>query len=125
MINTLQISGVHSQLSEELRAYVLKKIGRLDKYVPKRARESIHVEVKIKEKSARDKRTHQCEVIMKLPKSTITVHKDSTGIIAAIDEVEANLKNQLKKYKDLHAGARVRRHVIARFNRSLPRNPSY
>lgn len=117
MINTLQISGVHSQLTQKERNYVLKKIGGLDKYIPKFARQSTSVEVKIKEKSAKDKRTHECEVIMKLPKQTITSHRDSISIIASIDEVEENLKKQLKRYKDLHTFSRISRHTIARLAR--------
>lgn len=114
MINNLQISGLHSQLTNKERAYVRKKIGGLDKYIPKNARESTFVEVKLKEKKAKNKRTHECEVIIKLPKQIITAHKDSITILAAIDEVEDNLKNQLKKYKDMHAESRITKHFSAR-----------
>lgn len=117
MINTLQISGVHSQLTTKERNYVLKKIGGLDKYIPKMARPSTFVEVRLKDKKAKDKRSHECEVIMKLPKSTITSHRNSTSFIAAIDEVEENLKKQLKRYKDLHTFSRISKHTIARLSR--------
>lgn len=122
MIKKLHISGVHSQLTDEVSNYVREKIGKLERYVPKHARDSLHVEVKLIEKSAKDKRIHQCEVIMKLPKSTITVHKDSTSFIAAVDEAENNLKNQLKKYKDLHSRSRMSRHIIARFRGPIPQD---
>lgn len=125
MINNLQISGVHSQLTKEMRAYVRKKIGGLDKYIPKHARQSTFVEVKLKEKSAHDKRNHECEVIMKLPKSTITIHKDSTAIFAAIDEVENNFKTKLKKYKDLHSRPKTRRHLMARFKQPVSQDISF
>lgn len=114
MINTLQISGLHSNLTNKERSYALKKIGGLDKYIPKMARASASVEVKLKGKKAKDKRTHECEVIMKLPKSTITSHRNSTSFIAAIDEVEENLKKQLKRYKDLHTFSKISRHTIGR-----------
>jgi ribosomal subunit interface protein len=115
MIKHLQISGVHSQLTDDMRLYVEKKIGGLYKYLPKAARESAHVEVKLKEKKSKNKQTHECEVIMKLPGKTITAHQSSQSVLAAIDEVEANLKNQLKKYKDLHSPERLHRRVISRF----------
>jgi ribosomal subunit interface protein len=117
MIKALQISGVHSQLTDEMRSYVNKKIGGLDNYIPRGARESVHAEVKLKEGKSKDKQKHECEVIMKLPKATITVHKKSTSILAAIDEVEANLKHQLKRYKDTHRSSRFYRHTLARFRR--------
>lgn len=115
MINNLHISGVHSQLTDDMRLYVEKKIGGLYKYMSKHARESAHVEVKLKEAKSKDKQIHECEVIMKLPKGNITAHRKSTSVLAAIDEVENNLKNQLKKYKDTHDPSRLKRHLTARF----------
>ena len=120
MINNLQISGVHSQLNKDITAYIKKKIGGLDKYIPKKARESTFVEVKLKEMKAKDKQSFVCEVIMKLPKGNITAHKNSTSALSAIDEVENNMKIQLKKYKDLHTQSRLRRHLESRFKGSVP-----
>lgn len=120
MIKALQISGVHSQLTEEMRSYVTKKIGGLDNYIPRRARESVQTKVMLKEGKSKDKQKHECEVIMKLPGGHITAHKKSTSILAAIDEVEDNLKNQLKKYKDTHRSSKFHRHVVARFKKRNP-----
>lgn len=124
MINNLTISGVHSQLTDEMRLYVEKKIGGLHKYMSRHARESAHVDVKLKEKKVKDKMSHECEVIMKLPKSSITVHKSAESILAAIDEVENNLKVQLKKYKDTHAGPRAHRKLINKFKRTEAPEPA-
>lgn len=117
MIKSIQLSGVHSKLTDEIRQYAHKKIGGLDKYVPQNARPSVQVDIKIKEANSKDKQMHECEVIMKLPKATLTAHEKSVSVIASIDIVEDNLKNQLKKYKDKHDSARLRRHIIARFRR--------
>jgi ribosomal subunit interface protein len=117
MINNLTVSGVHTKTTEDLRLYVEKKIGGLTKYVPKSAREATHIEVKLKEAKSKQKLTNECEVIMKLPGSNLTAHRKSTSMPAAIDEVEENLKNQLKRYKDKHSPSKLHRHVIARFRR--------
>jgi len=109
MINNLQISAVHANLNNDLKKYVNKKIGKLDKYLPKRVRESTFVDVKIKEKKKGSIIVHECKVIMQLPKKVITVHKDSITAKAAVDEVENNLKNQLKKYKDVRIDRKHRR----------------
>ena len=113
MINTLQISGLHSNLTNKERSYALKKIGGLDKYIPKMARASASVEVKLKGKKAKDKRTHECEVIMKLPKSTITSHRNSTSFIAqhrAASRVQrrgcsSRVRQQKGDRSQTHAGA--------------------
>ena len=72
---------------------------------------------KAKEKKAKDKQTFECEVIMKLPKATLTAHEKASTALASIDVVEDNLKNQLKRYKDKHDTSRFHRHVIARIKR--------
>ena len=39
------------------------------------------------------------------------------NMFAAVDIVEAKLKQQIKKYKDKHESGKLRRHVFARFRR--------
>lgn len=115
MINNLHINGVHTEVTEDTRAYVHKKIGVLSKFVPRKARESARTDVKLKESKARDKQSFECEVIMRLPQTNLTVHRKAATLLAAIDEAEANLKVQLKRYKGVHSSARLERHVIAKF----------
>lgn len=115
MINNLHISGVHTEVTKDMRLYVEKKIGGLDKYMPRHSRESANVDVKLKESKAKNKQSFECEVIISLPKSTLTVHRKSTSVLAAIDEAEANLKIQLKKYKDTHNPSVLYRRVMSKF----------
>lgn len=117
MINNLRISGIHMDVTNEMFLYVEKKIGCLHKYLPRTARESAQVDIKLKEASSKNKQRYECEVIMKLPKARLTAHRKSTSVMAAIDEVEDNLKNQLKRYKNTHDPSHLQRHVIARFRR--------
>ena len=118
MIQRFDISGVHIHVDEDLRKYVQKKIGRLDRYVPRAARPSLHGEVKIKESKAKDKKECTCEVILHLPHETLTVHESTINMYAAVDIAEAKLKSQLKKYKDLHGNPRFHQRVLARWQRS-------
>lgn len=113
MIQKLEISGVHAEITDDLRKYVTKKIGRLDQYMSKHARESVHVEVKLKEGKAKNKRECTCEVIVFLPHGTIATKESTLNMFAAVDIVEAKLKNQLKKYKEKHDSSRIR-HLLRR-----------
>lgn len=114
----LHINGVHTKLTKKEEAYAKKKIGALERYVPKKARDGLKVDVKIKASKARDKTDYTCEVLMRLPHDSIAIHEKSTTILAAIDLAEANLKIRIKKYKEKHAGPRVHRKIIDRFKRS-------
>ena len=117
MINNLRISGIHMDVTTDMFLYVEKKIGGLNKYIPRRARESAQIDVKLKEGKSKYKQRYECEVIMKLPKARMTAHRKSTNVMAAVDEVEDNLKNQLKRYKNTHDPSHLQRHVIARLAR--------
>ena len=117
MIKKLEINGVHMDVGKELRRYVNKKIGGLEKYVPRNARESVHVEIKLKEGKAKDKNARTAEVIIHLPQETITISETTVNIYAAIDIAEEKLKNQLHKYKELHAAPRLHRRLMAKLKR--------
>jgi ribosomal subunit interface protein len=114
MITRLDITGVHMNVGEDLKKYVVKKIGRLDRFIPRHGRESVHAEVKLKEGKAKNKDERTCEVIMHLPQENITVKESTINIYAAIDIVETKLHHQLKKYKDLHASPRLHQRMLSR-----------
>lgn len=114
MASNLQISGVHRKLSKDLEAYVEQKIGRLDRYVSEHARESLKIEVKLKESPSKDKANCTCEVIMHLPQERLTVNERAVSMHAAIDAAEDTLKVRLKKYKNKHAGPRLHRRLLSR-----------
>jgi ribosomal subunit interface protein len=96
----LEINSVHLELEEDLKKYVTKKLNKLEKYVPKKARESADANVMLKESHAKNKRQFTCEITLKLPQETINVSESTLNIFAAVDIAEATLKNRLKKYKE-------------------------
>lgn len=118
MIERLEINGVHLKVDDKLRAYVTKKIGKLDQYMSRHSRQSAHVEVKLKEAKAKDKKQATCEVILHMPKGTLTTKETTLNIFAAVDIVETKLKNLLKKYKETHESPyRLHRRMLARIRR--------
>lgn len=118
MISRIEVSGVHYELTDDLKKYVTRKIGRLDRLVPRHARKSLHVEITLSELKTKSDR-NQCEVIFHLPERQITAKESTINMFAAIDIVETKLKSQLKKYKDSHGGKHSdHRGVLRRFRRS-------
>jgi putative sigma-54 modulation protein len=124
MIQKLEVQGVHYKIEDKLNDYVNRKIGKLDKYMSKHSRQSAHAQVKLKESKAKDKQQFTCEVILNLPKETLTVKETTVNIYAAVDIVETKLKNLLKKYKETHeSGHRLRRKIVGRIRRADRRAP--
>jgi ribosomal subunit interface protein len=114
----LEISGVHTELTPKLRKYVTAKIGKLDKYMNKHTSASAHAEVMLKEIKSKNKKDCMCEVVLHLPKEVITTKEATVNMFAAIDIVEAKLKNRLKKYKETHDNPRLHQRLLARLRRT-------
>ena len=117
MIKKFEIQGVHADVDDKLRAYVGRKIGGLDRYISRHSRLSAHCEVHLKETQAKGSDHCRCEVTLYLPHQTIIVKENAPNLYAAVDIVEAKLKQQLQKYKDLHGNGKTQRHLFARFRR--------
>lgn len=118
MIKKLEINGVHFTVDKKLRSYVVKKLGKLDKYVPRQVRESAHMEVFLKEQKVKNKKENVCEVILKLPHETITTKEATINMYAAIDIVESKLKNQIRKYKNKHGSPQLHHRLIGKLRRN-------
>lgn len=117
MIKKLDISGVHTTVTDELRKYITKKIGKVDRYMPRHARESAHAEILIKESKVKARKLHTCEIILNLPGETFAIKETTLNPFAAVDIVEAKLKNHLKKYKETHSSLRIHRRLLAQLRR--------
>ncbi len=120
MIKKLEITGVHYSADADLKKYARNKIGKLDRYLPKTARESAHAEIYLKEVKAKNKKECMCEVVLHLPHGTLTTKEATLNMFAAVDIVEAKLKNQIRKYKDTHGTRGLHRRVLARLRRQSP-----
>lgn len=105
MIQKIEIIGVHLEVDEKITKYINKKLGKLDKYLPKKSKDSAHLEVMLKD-NKKNVNHSICEVVLFLPKSKIVVSENTINIFAAIDIVEEKLKIQIKKYKEEHETSR-------------------
>ncbi len=100
MITHIDITGVRYQIDEVTKKYVMKKIGRLDRFLPRHARKSVIAEVVLKEVNRANGNKYECDINIKLPQKTITAKDSTLNMLAAIDIVEAKLASQLKRYHD-------------------------
>lgn len=121
MITHIDITGVRFTLDEATKKYIMKKVGRLDRFLPRHARKSVKAEVKIEEVNRPDGNKYEAEIILHVPDKTITAKDSTLNAMAAIDIVEAKVAAQLHRYKETllpHVG---RRRLLSRFKRSYAR----
>jgi putative sigma-54 modulation protein len=120
MIKQLHISGLHLEVGEDLKKYVERKIGKLDRFVPKRDHNGMYAEVKLISSKAKNKSDRTCEIILHLPHEKLTVKETTINMYAAVDIAETKLRHQLKRYKELHASPRLHQRLMSR----LKHNPA-
>ncbi|HRJ06573.1 MAG TPA: ribosome-associated translation inhibitor RaiA [Candidatus Saccharibacteria bacterium] len=122
MIQSIAITGVKYDVDDTTKKYVVRKIGRLDKYLPRHARKSVKAEVKLKQVNRDHGEKYEAEIILHVPDKQLTAKDSTMNMLAAVDIVEAKIINQLRKYKELHVGHIGRtRAALSKFKRSYAR----
>ena len=114
MISKLEINGVHVEVGDSLKKYINRKIGGLDKLIPRQVRPSAHAKVFL---SSADKKS-ACEVILELPGKTLQAKEATVNLFSSVDVVEAKLARQLRKYKTTHS-IKTKRRLIRSFIRRV------
>ena len=118
---TLHITGHNYEMDQKVRDYVEDKIGLLDKYLPRHAK-NMTGNVKLSyDVSGREDNCYSCETQLEVPGPNLEAKEATLNIYTAIDIVAAKLKSQAKKYKDKHTGRR-RRQAMQLVNRVLRRS---
>jgi ribosomal subunit interface protein len=117
MLKKFEITGVHTEISDNLRKYVTKKLGKIDKYLSKQARPSAHLEVFLKESKEGGKKLYTCNAILHLPHDTIKVSESTINMFAAVDISQAKLKQQINRYKESHGSPKRSRRLFDRAKR--------
>lgn len=121
MIENLTITGIKYDLTDTTKKYVEKKIGALDKYLPRHARKSVAADVKIHQIDNPGGNKYEVEVIINVPEKVITAKDSTMNVLAAIDIVESKLTGQLRKYKQANIPHIGFRRVLSKFKRSYER----
>ncbi len=100
MIDKIEITGNGFKVEESFRKYVVKRIGKLDRYLPRGSKKDVVVKVIITEigKSKADK--YEISAAMDIPGGKVVAAKDEcSNIFAGVDLVEAKLTGQIRRYK--------------------------
>ena len=121
MLNITDITGIKYEIDEQTRKYAEKRIGRLERYLPRHARKSATAEVKLKQIDKSHGNKYEAEVILFVPDKKLTAKDTSSNILAAIDIIEAKLAGQLRRYKTETIPHLGKGRVLSRFKRSYAR----
>lgn len=101
MIEKIEISGNGYKVEEPFRKYVTKRIGKLDKYLPKQAKKDVVCKVVVAESTKKSKNEkYEISVAMEVTGGKVLAARDEcTNVFAGVDLIEAKLTRQIRRYK--------------------------
>ncbi len=100
MIEKIEISGNDYKVEEPFRRYVLKRIGKLDKYLPKKAKKDVVCKVVASEIGKGKAEKYEISAAMELIGGKLIAARDEcSNVFAGVDLVEAKLLGQIRRYK--------------------------
>jgi ribosomal subunit interface protein len=117
----IDITSKHITIDDRTKAYAEKKVRKLIDYIPRHARKSASVEVKIEKVNQKGGDTIECEFVLNLPNKQLVAKELRDGAMAAIDSVESKMRGQIRRYKVEHKKDRADSGVLSRIKKSLRR----
>lgn len=121
MIKNIDISGIGYELDEATKAYIEKKISKIDKYLPRKKRDSVKAHVKLKKINKNHGNKYEAEIILSVPDKVLTAKDSTVNMLAAIDIIEAKILAQIHKYKEESISHLSKRKLMSRFKRGFER----
>lgn len=103
-----QLTGRKYEIDEELARYTKKRLGTLDKYLPRKHKvQNMHVEI-FRDPSGKEDNRYKVKATLHLPEHEIVAETATMNPHAAVDIVREKLKLQIRRYKEKHATRRFR-----------------
>ena len=101
MIEKIEITGNDYKVEDGFRHYVEKRLGKLDRYLPRGSKKDAIVKVIVTEIGKSNKgEKYEISVSMELTGGKVLAARDeSTNVFAGVDLVEAKLTGQIRRYK--------------------------
>jgi putative sigma-54 modulation protein len=91
--------GINYGLDAVTEKYIEKRIGRLDRFLPRQSRKAATATVTIKQVNKSHGNKYSVDAIINVPGKVITAKDESSNVLAAIDILEVKLASQISRYK--------------------------
>ena len=100
MIDKIEITGNKYKVEETFRKYAIKRIGKLDRYLPRGSKKDIVAKIVIAEVNRAHGNKYEISAAMEIPGGKVIAARDeSSNVYAGIDIIEAKLMGQIRRYK--------------------------
>lgn len=100
MIEKIDITGNGFKVEDSFRKYVQKRLGKLDRYLPRGSKKDVIAKVIVSEIGKSKGEKYEISVAMDIPGGKVIAAKDEcSNVFAGVDLVEAKLTGQIRRYK--------------------------
>ena len=100
MIEKIDITGNDYKVEDSLKKYVEKRLGKLDRYLPRGSKKDVVIKVTVSEIGKGKTEKYEISASMEVPGGkVIAVRDECTNVFAGVDLVEAKLNGQIRRYK--------------------------
>ncbi|MBR2710600.1 ribosome-associated translation inhibitor RaiA [Candidatus Saccharibacteria bacterium] len=100
MIEKIEITGNDFRVEEGFRKYTEKRIGKLDRYLPKGSKKDVVAKVIVSEIGKNKGDKYEISAAMEIPGGKVLAARDEcSNVFAGVDLVEAKLTGQIRRYK--------------------------
>lgn len=100
MIEKIETSGNGYKIDEPFKKYAQKRLGKLDKYLPRGSKKDVVMKVAVAEVGKNKNGKYEISATMEITGGKVLAAKDEcTNVFAGVDLVEAKLMGQIRRYK--------------------------
>jgi putative sigma-54 modulation protein len=100
MIEKIEITGNDYRVDDTLKKYAQKRLGKLDKYLPRQAKKDVVCKMVVEEIGKGKSDKYEISVAMELTGGKVIAARDEcSNVFAGVDLVEAKLLGQIRRYK--------------------------
>ncbi len=117
MIENIEISGTNYEVEDGLKAYVEKRIGKLDRHLPRENRKDIVAKIVVAEVNRDHGNKYEISASLDIPGGKVLAAKEeSSNVFAGVDLLEAKLDGQIRRFKT-EVSNRKEKGLFARFRK--------
>ena len=100
MIENIDISGSNYKVEESFQKYVHKRIGKLDRYLPRQNRKDVGAKVVVTQVNRDHGNKYEISATLDIPGGKVlNAKEESSNVFAGVDILEAKLMGQIRRFK--------------------------
>lgn len=118
MIEKIDISGSNYKPEESFKKYTIKRIGKLDRYLPRGNKKDVVAKIVVTEVNRAHGNKYEISANLEIPGGKVISAKDEcSNVFAGIDILEAKLTGQIRRFK-IESNPHLRKNFLGIFKRN-------